>query len=218
MSNTSSGMQQTIQGTPGAKYALWKDLLSTGVHALQPGLIESEAEATTQRGFMPATIPGLLQTPEFARRIFERNAEKLEGAPDTIDEAVLLRMRRQEVLRSPGKTFHIVMTEAPLHYGLVPPDAMRAQLEKLVEASTLPSVQLGVIPFSAMPAGRIPLHGFWIHDDRWILVETFAAELRLSQPDEIDLYAQVFDQMAAAAVYGNEARQLISRIAHESAA
>jgi hypothetical protein len=75
-----------------------------------------EAGTTTQRGFMPATIPGLLQTPEYARHVFEQLAVSSDGRPPTVEEAVRLRMRRQEVLRVPGKRFHILLTEAPLHY------------------------------------------------------------------------------------------------------
>jgi hypothetical protein len=95
---------------------------------------------------------------------------------------------------------------------------MRAQLTRLIDDSTLPAVQLGLIPFNAMPTGRIPLHGFWIMDTRVVTVKTFAADLELADPAEIEIYSRVFDQMAAAAVYGDEARRLIDRIAHESAA
>ena len=122
-------------------------------------------------------------------------------------------MRRQEALRVPGKSFHIVLTEAPLHYGLVPPDVMREQLTRLIDDSTLPALQLGLIPFRAMPTGRIPLHGFWIMDTRVVTVETFSAALKLTDPSEIRVYSRVFDQMAAAAVYGDEARQLVNSVA-----
>ena len=39
-----------------------------------------------------------------------------------------------------------------------------------------------------------------------VTVETFSAELNLAQPQEIELYASIFDQMAAVASYGRSAR------------
>jgi hypothetical protein len=212
MSDSSSKTPQTDQLALGVSYLSWRESLSSGVHALQAELVESEAKTTTQRGFVPVAIPGLLQTPEYARRVFENNATFGE-VPATVDEAVRLRMQRQEVLNAPEKSFHIVMTEAPLHYCLVPSQAMLPQLEKLIVASALPTLRLGIIPFKAMPLGGIPYNGFWIEEERFVAVETFSGELQLTQPDDIALYAKVFDQMATAAVYDNEARQLISRIA-----
>jgi transcriptional regulator with XRE-family HTH domain len=192
-------------------YSAWKRQLYTGVHARQQSLVELEAETTTFRGFVAALIPGLLQTPEYARSSFEYDAA-LHRVPPEVDEAVRLRMQRQDALHARGKLFHIVLTEAALRYTLAPRDVTVAQLEKLLVASTLRSVKLGVIPFGALiKAGA--LHGFWIHDDRLVLVETFDAELRLTQPDEIALYGLVFDQMVEAAVYGQQARNVISHVA-----
>jgi hypothetical protein len=42
-----------------------------------------------------------------------------------------------------------------------------------------------------------------------VLVETLAAELTLTQPQEIELYAKVFDRLAGVAKYSLEARRII---------
>jgi hypothetical protein len=57
-----------------------------------------------------------------------------------------------------------------------------------------------------------PWHGFWIYDDQRVLLETFSAELDLRRPQEIELYAEAFDQLAAVASYGRQARQIIGRV------
>ena len=44
------------------------------------------------------------------------------------------------------------------------------------------------------------------------MVETFSAELNLAQPQEIELYARVFDELAAVASYGRAARAIITRV------
>jgi transcriptional regulator with XRE-family HTH domain len=192
-------------------YSEWKRRLFTGIHARQRELVELNAETTAFRVFDCGALPGLLQTSDYARSGFENDAALLR-VPPKVDEAVLLRIRMQELLHIPGKRFHFVLTEAALRYELAPREVMLGQLDKLLVATALRNVRLGIIPFG-VPLGPAPQHGFWIYDERLVLVETFAAELRLTQPGEIDLYVRVFDQMAKAAVYGDQARRLISHIA-----
>jgi hypothetical protein len=51
---------------------------------------------------------------------------------------------------------------------------------------------------------------FWIWDDARVTIETISARLEITRPDEITLYATVFDQLRQSAVYGSPARELIS--------
>ena len=44
------------------------------------------------------------------------------------------------------------------------------------------------------------------------MVETFSEELNLAQPQEIELYSRIFEQMAQAASYGRAARAIITRV------
>ncbi|KMS71585.1 DNA-binding protein, partial [Streptomyces regensis] len=57
----------------------------------------------------------------------------------------------------------------------------------------------------------VPTHGFWIFDDRLVMVETIGAELRLTDRAEIDLYRSVWDALGDVAVSGHAAQRLISR-------
>ncbi len=79
-------------------------------------------------------------------------------------------------------------------------------------ATTLgPNVKLGVIPFTVQWPVFLD-HSFWIVDNGYVIVETKAAELRLTRPEEVQIYAKVFDQLAAIASYGAAARALITRV------
>ena len=51
-------------------------------------------------------------------------------------------------------------------------------------------------------------NGIW--DDAQVTIETISASLEITRPDEIALYATVFDQLRQSAVYGSRARELIS--------
>lgn len=62
-----------------------------------------------------------------------------------------------------------------------------------------------------------PLHGFAVYDEREILVETLTATLTLSEPSEIGEYLELFAEYANQAVYGAEARGIITRVLSELA-
>ncbi len=114
------------------------------------------------------------------------------------------------MLYRPDKRFHFVLTEATLRYRLCAPEVMLGQLDRLVTFGALPNVRLGLIGFETAYVVA-PTHGFWLLDNDRVMVETFSAELNLAQPQEIELYGGVFDQMAAVASYGRAARAIVTR-------
>jgi transcriptional regulator with XRE-family HTH domain len=193
------------------QYAEWRRVLRTGTRARQQAGIDLEARSKLIRVFECMYVPGLLQTAEYARHCLAE-VIKLNGTVDDVHDGVETRMRRQEILYQPGRRLHFVMTEAVLHYQLCPIDVLAGQLDRLLTLASLRTVRVGIIPFLA-PLVVAPRHGFWIFDDTLVQVETFAAELNLVQPQEIALYARAFQQLAAAAVYGADARRLVTRAA-----
>jgi len=155
-------------------------------------------------------IPGLLQTAEYARARFAQGITMFK-VPNDINEAVRARAQRQEILYRTDKRFHFVLTEAALRFRLCEPDVTLGQLDRLVSLSALPHVKLGIIGFETAYVVA-PWHGFWLLDNERVMVETYSAELNLAQPQEVELYGSVFDQLAAVASYGRAARTIITRV------
>ena len=124
------------------QYVEFRRMFRTGQRARQEAIAEIESATSCVRNFEPVLVPGLLQTPDYARY---RLAERLEeiGAPDDVDDAVAVRMQRQQVLYRPGKRFSFVVTEAVLRYRLCPLEVMAGQLDRLVALSTLTTIRLG---------------------------------------------------------------------------
>lgn len=195
---------------PDERHADWQQLLHTGVHAHQRTILANEAEVESYRVFESDVVPGLLQISEYAR-VCLSHSEPLFGPRDDVDEAVQVRMQRQDVLRHPDRRFHFVMTEAALRFRVCEPEVMVAQLNRLISLSTLPTVTLGVIGFEARYTTAFPSHGFWLLDEHRVVVETFSAELYFSLPHEVELYGKVFDSLAGIASYGDAARHIIQR-------
>ena len=198
------------------RHADWQRVLRPGLRRHQREILELDAKTRLFRVFESTVVPGLLQTPDYAKSQLAQGVV-LHGAANDVNQAVQARMKRQEMLYREDKRFHFIITEAALRIRLVPRHVMLAQLDRLVSLSTLPNVRFGIIGFDARYAIG-PWHGFWLRDDERVVVETYSAELTLVQPEEIDLYRKVFDHFASLARHGHLAREIIVRVADELAA
>jgi len=197
---------RTLEG----QYVEFRRMFRTGQRAKQEAIAEIEEETAFTRNFENVFVPGLLQTPEYARHRLGEGLDEIGASPDDLDDAVAARMRRQQVVYRSGRKFHFVVTEAVLRYRLCPPDVLAGQLDRLVSLSTLKTIHFGVIPFEVrLPVA--PVHGFHLYDERVVFVEHFTAELKLTQPSEIATYLKLFGQLAEAARYGAAARVVITR-------
>ena len=192
------------------QHAEWQRQITTGLRPHQREIADLDAKTRFFRAFESTFIPGLLQTAEYARYRFNQSITVFKAKND-VSEAVQARVKRQEILYRPDKRFHFVLTEGALRYRLCPPEVMLGQLDRLMSFAALPNVRLGIIPFETAYAVA-PTHGFWLLDNSRAMVETFSAELNLRQPQEIELYASIFKQMADIASYGRPARAIIMRV------
>jgi hypothetical protein len=104
-----------------------------------------------------------------------------------------------------------VLEENVLRHQFGGAGVLRGQLEHLRAARSLPSLTLGVIPFSADRSLLCPVEMFFLHDDAQVNVELVSGWLRVTQPTEIGMYAEAFARLSEMAVYGSDARALISR-------
>jgi transcriptional regulator with XRE-family HTH domain len=188
-------------------YIELKRLLRAGTAGYQRELLGEETRTRHLRIFDPAIVPGALQTPGYATVRLSEFADMV-GIPADLPAAVAARMERARLLLSGERLFHVVVGEHALRAALADPDVMEEQLRHLLEVSKLPRLRLGVLPTRARH--YMTICGFWIFDDREAQIETYSAAVRITQPSEIALYAKVFDHYSSRAVYGQQARDLIS--------
>ena len=106
--------------------------------------------------------------------------------------------------------FAVLVEEAVLRYQVGGPDTMAGQLHHLLETMALPSVSLGVIPFEHGGRRMWTLEGFNIFDSERVSVELLSAAVTVTTPGEVELYTKAFSELTAMAVFGTEARALIS--------
>jgi transcriptional regulator with XRE-family HTH domain len=104
--------------------------------------------ATSVRTWQGAFVPGLLQTPDYARALAVGNADWDD--PDEIERFVEAKVARQARLTDGSPlSLWAVMGEGALRQLVGGREVMRVQLAHLVESSRLPHVKLQVVPFLA---------------------------------------------------------------------
>ncbi|MDN3054481.1 helix-turn-helix transcriptional regulator [Streptomyces sp. SRF1] len=186
----------------------WRRQLAGGLKPVQDTINAEHQRSTTLRGWQNCVVVGMLQTPDYARAVLTRNAD-LHKSPRDTEAAVRGRLRRQEGLYDARKRYHIIMWEGALRARVCPPSVLAAQLDRLTGIVGLDTVELGIVPFAA-PLKIQPANGFWIHDERLVLVEDWHAELWINDADSIALYLRAWNTLRESAVFGADAQRLIN--------
>jgi len=100
-----------------------------------------ERRAKSIRDYEALVIPGLLQTPDYARALLIAG-----GVPD-VEAAVNKRMERQRVLdRDPASRLSVLLDEGVLSRPVGGKAVMREQLAHLLKMSERPNVSVRVVP------------------------------------------------------------------------
>ncbi len=192
----------------------WDAALREQVH-LQDEIQEIENRTGTELDYEPSVIPGLLQTAEYARRVFtmfEPTYAQLD-----IPAVVAARLDRQAALFDPARRFSFLITEAALRWRVGPVPVLLAQLDRIASLSTLENVSIGLIPHTA-PARTHSPHGFVIFEsidqdgDSLVMVETVHANLTVNDPLHVALYRRQWSLLEKMAVFGVVARELLALI------
>lgn len=110
-------------------------------------LAELEHHASFLRIISVAHVPGLLQTPGYARAVFSFMVPELP--PQELEPRIEHRVRRRSVLETDRQTrYTAVIHESALRIKVADDTVMRRQLEELLGVSEQPHVTLRIIPLT----------------------------------------------------------------------
>lgn len=185
-------------------------VMARGAWRMQRRIARVEASSASIRLFHCALVPGLLQTPDYARTVFSDGGD-ITG--EDLDRVIGERLDRQRILDS-GRNVTVLMTEGALRWQASGPAVMVGQLGHITEISHRPGVRVGVIPWMT-PSGVFPLHGFSIYDSRAVIVGTRVATAFITDPQDVAEHERLFVELAALAAWNVEARSHLSRIAED---
>ncbi|HLL37981.1 MAG TPA: helix-turn-helix transcriptional regulator [Streptomyces sp.] len=179
--------------------------------------ISLESQASGMRTLETSVVPGLLQTPEYARAVTRAAVEGLDE--DRLDTLVEVRLARQDVLRSqPPLRLSAVLDEAVLRREVGGPDVMEDQLLRLMEAARLPQVRLQVLPFAAGAhigvTGPFVIFSFSNTSDLDVVVlDHLTSSLYLERKEDVGAYTEAFDGLRRHALSPEESLEYIAGIA-----
>lgn len=174
----------------------WWSEYSGSISEAYATFIGFEDEATRFESYEPMVVPGLLQLESYARALVESGIPQLTRRE--IEDRVQVRLRRQEVLRKADPLrLSLVLQESVLRQRVGNGAVMRDQLRHLIEAASLPNVDLRVLlDEDTQPLGSF--HHFvliYLESDTpdTVYVEDFAGG-RFERAGSIRPYQETFER------------------------
>ncbi|WP_241755929.1 helix-turn-helix transcriptional regulator [Actinomadura sp. RB99] len=184
-----------------------------------------EEAARSREEYSPELIPGLLQTPDYARAVIQNNTRLQE---EEIGRRVQLRIQRQTLVTRPSAppALKVALNEAVVRRAVGGPAVMAAQLSHLAEMNERANVAVSVVPFSAGAHKGLDTGPFIIlrfpttgdgrdHEPPTVYVQGFTGALYLDKPREVDRYAEAFAAIWDNALPPEESSALFRQLARE---
>jgi transcriptional regulator with XRE-family HTH domain len=182
------------------------------------GYVPLEAEASAVREYTVNYLPGLLQTADYARALFESSLHA--GSQAVRENDVAVRMIRQQRLRDPESplTLVAVIEEAAVRRMIGGADVMCAQLAHVVEAAELDTVTVQVLPANvgahpSVTGAFIVLSFDGLGEPDIGYVEHPMGSVHIEKAEDVARGRLVFDHLRSRALSPEESAALIERVA-----
>ncbi|UBU10644.1 helix-turn-helix domain-containing protein [Nonomuraea gerenzanensis] len=173
-----------------------------------------EGAAAGIRTYENQFVPGLLQTPAYARAVIELAHEK--ASQDELERRVALRMTRQGRLES-GLTLWAVIDEAVVRRTLGSPEIMREQIAHLLEVTAERNITVQIMPFDrgghAAAGGSFSILRFPERElPDVVYMEQLTSALYLDKAADCDHYMEVMDRLSIQAEEPKATRRFLERL------
>ncbi|MEU3023106.1 DUF5753 domain-containing protein [Nocardiopsis alba] len=182
----------------------YRDILGSGTY------IDLETEASLIRTYEILSIPGLLQTEDYARAMIRAGGVTDE---EEVERRVEVRVMRQHLLsRSDAPRLWAIIDASAFHK--LPPSLAADQIQHLI-AVQRPSLRVQVLPDEVGP--HAGMDGAFVildfPDDPSVVYaeQTGGSGLLVEDPEQITLYETVLDHVQAAALSVEESRAWMQR-------
>jgi hypothetical protein len=179
----------------------------TQATAIQRRIRELLAEADIVRSWTTDTIPGYLQTREWTRAM---QAGEAEG--DMGEEWHAEREGQAALLDDPTRRWHILVSEAGLRWIVGSRQLQARQIRHIAELSKREHLRIGVVDLST-PKPLTAAYGFQVFGDHTAELDTEMGATFRDHPPDVAYLLDRHARLASLAVYDDDARALLERIA-----
>ncbi|MDX2545624.1 helix-turn-helix domain-containing protein [Streptomyces sp. WI04-05B] len=178
--------------------------------------VSLEGSARLIRSYEPHFVPGLLQTPEYARAVMEAGTIGHTG-PEAVERHVSLRMARQKLLtREHPPHLWVIIDETVLRRPVsIDGQVMRDQLDRLLDVSESGHVTIQVAEFmdGPHPGTSAPFELFRFAEPElpdMVYTEYLTGALYLDSRHEVAAHLEVLDHMTAGAASAQRTKEIIA--------
>ncbi|WP_433265322.1 helix-turn-helix domain-containing protein [Actinosynnema sp. CS-041913] len=177
---------------------------------------ELETDAVSVSAFQVDLIPGLLQTPEYARAVIR--AAHPDISDEVLAQRVELRTKRQNRVLDFTLAVWAIITEAALIRAMGGAGVHVAQLKHLAGLATMPNVQFQIIPTRAgehMAMG-VPFDCFRFDDGYGtVAIDHLTGTLFLEEEPDVERYRLAFQHLCGVALSQQDSLAMLHRYAKE---
>jgi transcriptional regulator with XRE-family HTH domain len=177
------------------------------------GYVAVEADACLVRNMELVQVPGLMQTPDYARARLSVSSKR--RSRESLDNQVAIRSIRQQrlIAADGGLELAAVVDEAALRKPVGGVEVMRAQLRHMAELTALPNVTLHVLPTAGGPHtgmdGAFTVLSFPdAEDPELVYLDYPGGSVHIEKVGEVDECKLVFEQLRSVAFVRWVAQQL----------
>ena len=185
------------------KRGWWQDYGDT-IPPYYADFIGLETDASYIKTWEPTIVPGLLQTPEYARAVMLANPAMI--SPDKLENFISIRHERQARLEhGTDVRLDAVIWEAALITTVGSDEVQRGQLSRLLELMDRPNISVQVLPLEAgdkaSMSGSFVMFSFGSERSvSTVFVENLTSSQYLERDQELRGYTLVFDALRSAAL------------------
>lgn len=185
-----------------------------------------EEAAERVRQYSAELVPGLFQTPDYARTLIREDNPGVEDGE--IERRMHVRIARQALLTrvTSPLTMEVALNDAVLRRPVGGREIMAGQLDRMLELAALPHVTIRVVPYDAglhhgLLSGSFTMLRFPLSGDGQptepptVYVDGFTGDLYLDKPNEIERYDGAFQAIWGRCLGREETRRLLQQATRE---
>lgn len=177
-----------------------------------------EQSASIIRSYEAQFVPGLLQTPDYARHVISLGPWDAEE----VERRIALRLRRQQLLEgADAPILWVVLEETAVRHPNAPTAVMRAQLEHLARMADRPNVTVQLVPesFGGHPISGMPFTILRFAEPDLpdvVYLEQLTGALYLDRRNDVSHYMAALDSLCGQVLTRDQTRTTLRRLIDEA--
>jgi transcriptional regulator with XRE-family HTH domain len=211
LSSSESYSLRELASFVNSQFARWT-LSQNQVTTNQNNIGIREKNSKTIRAYFNQVIPGLLQSEDYMRAVFQSLVQSDKG---NLTQVVKSRLRRQNILNSKRTSLAFVLGEGALRTSFGSKSILKGQLKHLTEIiETRPSTEIRILPWQKV-LNRFILDSFVIYDERTVNIEVLKGELDLWTEDDVTYYVDTMNYLVSSSLSPAASKEFIKKVVHD---